>query len=144
MTVAAKTAKGLKLYMGDAAGTTTLVAELIECDLPGFEADVLDVTTHDSPAAEEYIAEGTYKVPAISGKIHYIAGSPDDARMIAACTPPTLKYFKLQPKSATGTQDQVFAGFLIEYKPTGLGVKGKQEASFTIQPSGVVTRTPTV
>ena len=140
MTVAARTAKGVSLFMGDAAGTVTVVAELLEVDLPGIEGDVIDVTTHDSGAAMEYIPEATYKVPPISGKLHYIAGSTDDLRLIAACTPPTLKYFKITPKKSTGTQDQTFAGYLTEYKPTGLGVTGKQEATFTIQPTGAVTR----
>lgn len=140
MTVAARISKGVVLSMGDAALTVTAVAELLEIDLPGFESEVVDVTTHDSGAAAEYIPEGTYKVPAMSGKIHYVAGSVDDARLIAACSPPTLKYFKVAPKKSTGTQDQTFAGYLIEYKPTGLGVTGKQEATFVIQPTGAVTR----
>lgn len=143
MTTAARISKGAKLYMGVAADTLTVVGEILDITEPGFTRDVQNATTHDSGDAEEYIAEGVYDTSEVTITTHYIAGSTDDTRLLAAVQAVgagAIRYWKTQPKAATGTYDRTFAGFVTGYSFDSKPVKGKQTCQITIKPTGVVTQ----
>lgn len=145
MTTAAKTTFGTKLFLAAApTAPTTLLPELLSLTPPAAARDMIDVTTHDSPAgAEEVIVEGTYNPGEISGQMHYIAGAAGDVLMLGAVTAGTLMNFKVQVKGATGTFDRTGSGYVTEYSIDDMPVKGKQAASFTIKVTGAVTQAAT-
>ena len=51
-----------------------------------------------------------------------------------------IRYFKTQPKAATGTYDRTFAGFVTGYTYDSKATKGKQMCQVTIKPTGVITQ----
>jgi hypothetical protein len=141
MTTAAKKTFGTKVFIDPApAAPTTPVGELLEAALPKGAREVMDVTTHDSPGgAEEYMPEGTYDPGQLEITGHYIARSPLDVALRLAFTSAALQNIKCQPKTATGTEDQTFSGFVIAYGPDAMPVKGKQTFTATIKVTGPVT-----
>lgn len=143
MTTAAKTAFGAELWMVVGGGTLAKVAEVRTINPPKRSRETLDATTHDSPAgAKEMIAAGTYDPGDVSGSINYIAGSPGDDAFIAAVTGDVLYDFKIVAKSAAGTEDMNFSGFVTEYGPDDMPTDGMQTASFSIKVSGPITQAP--
>jgi hypothetical protein len=83
-----------------------------------------------------------YDAGEISGQVHYIAGGTGDDAMMAALSGGTLMAARIQLKSATGTEDLTFDGYLTEYGPDEMEVDGKQTASFTFKISGAITQGP--
>ena len=141
MTTAAKTNFGAEFWMGPNGGTLIKLAELLSVDPPKRSRETMDVTTHDSPAgAQQFITAGVYDPGEISGAVNYIAGSSDDLAMIAAITDGVIRDFRIVVKSAAGTKNQTFSGFLTEYGPDALPVDGKQQASFGIKVSGPIAQ----
>ena len=142
MTTAARISKGAKLFMGT-ANALVEISEILDINEPGFEKELENVTSHDSGDAEEYIAGGTYDTTEMTYELHYIAGSANDTSLLAAALavgPGAIRYFKTQPKAATGTHDRTFAGFVTRYTPGSKGTKGKQTCSVTIKPTGAITQ----
>lgn len=146
MTTAAKTTFGTKVYMNPSpAPATALVAELLSVTPPRASRDVIDATTHDSVGgAEEVIPEGTYDPGQMPLSVNYIAGSTGDAAMTTAMTGGALQNVKLTVKTATGYQDWTFSGYVTEYGPDDMPVKGKQTASLTLKVSGAITKAAAV
>lgn len=145
MTTAAKKTFGTKVFIDPApAAPTTLIGELLEAALPKGSRETIDATTHDSPGgAEEYIVEGTYDPGQLEVTGHYIARSPTDIALRSAFTSGALQNVKCQPKTATGTEDQTFSGYVIAYGPDPMPVKGKQTFTATIKITGAITSAET-
>ncbi len=143
MTTAARINKGAKLFMGTAAESLTALGEILDITEPGFTREVIDATTHDSGDAAEYIAEGVYDTTEMTVTLHYVAGSTNDDALIAAVQAvgtSAVRYFKTQPKAATGTEDRTFAGFVTALNFDSKPVRGKQTCQVTIKPTGAITQ----
>lgn len=141
MTTAAKTNFGAEFWMGPSLGVLVKVAELLSVDPPKRKRETIDVTTHDSPAgAMQFNTSGLYDAGEVSGQVNYIAGSTDDLALIAAVTDGVIRDFKIVVKSAAGTKNQTFSGFLTEYGPDAMPVDGKQQANFALKVSGAITQ----
>lgn len=142
MTVAAKTAFGAKVFMDPApTAAATAVAELLSVTPPKQSRDMIDATTHDSPAgAEEVIVEGTYDPGVLQLSMNYIAGSAGDTAMTLAMTGGALQNVRLQVKTAAGLQNWTFSGYVTEYGPDDLPVKGKQTSTMSLKVSGAITK----
>lgn len=143
MTTLARINKGATLHMGTVANTLTPIAEIIDITDVGFTKDLENATTHDSGDAEEYISGGTYDTTEVTLQVHLIAGSTDDLRLIAAAVAigdAAIRYFKTEPKAATGVKAKTFAGFVTSYVPDSKPTKGKQTATIKIKPTGAVTQ----
>lgn len=143
MTTAARINKGATLSMGTAAIALTAIGEILDIKEPGFTRELIDVTTHDSGDAVEYIAEGVYDTTEISVTLHYVAGSAADLALLAATQAvgeTALRYFSLTPKAAVGTKLRTFAGFVTAYEPDSKPVRGKQTATVTIKATGAITQ----
>lgn len=145
MTTAAKTTFANKVFMNPApTAATTAVAELIDFDPPKPARGTIDATTHDSAAgAEEVIVEGTYDPGELSLTVNYIARSAGDLAMTLAFTGATLQNCKMQVKTATGTEDWTFQGYVTSYGPDSQPVKGKQTAGLALKVSGAITKAVT-
>lgn len=145
MTTAAKTTFANKVFMAAApTAPTTAIAELLDFSPPKGTRDTIDATTHDSPGgAEEVIAEGTYNPGEMTIEMNYIARSAGDLAFTAAFTGGVLQNFKLQLKTSTGTEDWTFSGYVTEYGPDAMPVKGKQTATASVKVSGAITKAAT-
>lgn len=142
MTTAAKIAFGAELWLGASAGSVVKVAELLTVDPPQMTRGTVDATTHDSPAgAMQYIAEGVFDPGQIKATMNYIAGSAGDLALVSALTTGTIQYYKIVVKSAAGKEDLTGQAIVTDYGPTSMGVKGKQEASVSLQVTGAETET---
>ena len=142
MTVAAKTTFGNKVFMNPSPTAATLaVAELLDFSPPKPSRDTIDATTHDSPGgAEEVIAEGTYDPGELTLEMNYIARSAGDTALTTALIGGALQNIKMSVKTAIGTEDWTFSGYLTEYGPDAQPVKGKQTATATVKVSGAITK----
>lgn len=140
MTTLAKISKGAILRMGPAGGSLVAIAELLSVTPPNLSRGTLDVTTHDSSQAMEFIGEGVYDPGEISGQIHYIAGSTGDDAMIAAITDGVVRDFEVVLKATSGNEELAFAGIVTAYGPDQMEVNGKQTASFTAKVTGAITQ----
>lgn len=124
-----------------ADGVTPLVkvANLLTFTPPKFMRNMVEVTDHDSAdGAEEVIPDGTHRYTPFSATMHYVKGSAADLALIAAKSGGLLDC-EVVVKTAAGTDNVVFSGYLEEYGPDEQPVSGKQTASFTIRVTGVVT-----
>ncbi|MDE8651882.1 phage tail tube protein [Novosphingobium album (ex Liu et al. 2023)] len=141
MTTAAKTNFGKQLWMGPAAGVLVKVAELLTVTPPTITRETIDATSHDSTAgAQEFLVEGIYDPGEVPFQVHYIAGSTGDDAMITAVTDGVLRDFKIVVKSAAGTEDIEFSGYLTSYGPDEAPTTGKQTASGAIKVSGPLSQ----
>lgn len=141
MTKLAKTTFGRELWMGPSGGALVLFAELRSVTPPKPKRDTEDATTHDSPlGAEEVISQGTYDPGDVAASFNYIAGSVDDLRCIDAFVDGVVRDFKIVVKAAAGTADQTFSGFVLEYGPDDMPVKGLQTSSLMVKVSGPVVQ----
>jgi hypothetical protein len=142
MTTAAKVTFANKVYMDPApTAAATLVAELLSITPPKQSRGMIDATTHDSiGGAEEVISEGTYDPGTMTLSVNYIARTVGDIAMTLSMTSGALQNIKLLVKTATGFESWTFSGYVTEYGPDDMPVKGKQTASLTLKVSGAITK----
>lgn len=141
MTVAAKLSKGAELWLCPSGGTLVLVAELLSVDPPKKTRDTIEVTTHDSGQAMEYLSDGVYDGGEINAQVHYIAATAGDTAMLTAMTTGAKQDWKIVVKNAATTTAITGSGYLTVYGPDGLSVKGKQTAAISLKVTGAATQT---
>ena len=141
----AKNSFGTELWMVASGGTLAKIAGVLDVSPPEFSRATIDATAHDSTGgASEKITSGYYDIGEISGQMLYVAGSTGDDAFLTAITGGALYDFKIVVKASTGTEDMTFSGYVTKYKVDALPIDGKQTASFSIQPTSVVTQAASV
>lgn len=141
MTTAAKTNFGGQVWMGPSGGSLTMIAELKTFAPPVPERETIDATTHDSPAgAKEFIADGVYDPGELTFQMNYIANSPGDVALLAALGDATKRDFRIVAKSAAGTSNKTFSGFVTKYGPDDVPTTGLQSCSVTIKVTGPIAQ----
>lgn len=138
MTTAAKAAFGTKLYRGGggAAGQPrtggTLIEEITETELPEKACDAIDVTSHDSAAAEfinSYPDEGE-----ISVEMNYTGATGQEALRGDLGGAAVAYYINL---AGGGGQKQLAFSALVRSWKFGAGRKGQVTASARLKITGL-------
>jgi len=130
----------LKLGDGGTPENFTTIAEVRDIGGPELGADVVDVTSHDSPGAWEEVIETIKRSGSVTFGINYIpTGATHDATtgLIAVYEAKTLNNFQLVfPDGAVTTW--TFAAFVNAITPAA-PVAGELSASITLKLSGQPT-----
>lgn len=143
MPSAAKAAKGTKLQVGNGGGpeTFTTIAEVLDVKAPNESQNTIEVTSHDSTAAE-FIAEGIVDGGEVTFGLNFIGSNPQHQGLRADLRNGTLRNFKLLIPDKTLDADKTtfsFSGIVTAFDGPEAPVRGKLQANVTIKISGLPT-----
>jgi hypothetical protein len=134
---------GTTLQVGDGASPTeafAAIAEVVDIDPPGAEAEEVEVT-HLLSEAKEFkggladFGEGTFTINLIPGDTSQEQLEDDTL----ASPVPTRNYRIMFPD---GTNGRAFAGFVKMFKIQQIAVDAALRAQVTLRATGPVTRVP--
>lgn len=138
MPSSAKAALGTKIYIGGTDGPPrtdgVLVEEVQEIDLPEGLAEQLDVTSHDSTAAEflsTYLDEGT-----ITLDMNWTSATGQDALLALVGAAASAFYVNLA--GGNGQLQMYFSGN-VHFRKFGMGRKAHQALNVKIKITGPVS-----
>lgn len=118
-------------------------AEVTRITIPTVNGEVIDVTTHESvDRFAEYIRGGR-SLGEGSFEMLLEAGSSTEDACLAAINSDSPVAVTITVKASTGTETLTYSAFGRTYDAGELTVDGRQEATFSYQPTGKVTQAPT-